>query len=51
MPPGLVSEIEVPWKSSMVSLLLRVLRTISSYAVQKAAKSIRSAALMLGTSS
>ncbi len=51
MPPGLVSEIVVPWKSSMVSLLLRVLRTISSYAVQKAAKSIRSAALMLGTSS
>ena len=49
--PGLVSEIVVPWKSSMVSLLLRALRTMSSYAVQNAAKSIVSAALIDGTSS
>ena len=51
MPPGLVSEIVVPWKSSTPSLLSRALRTMSSYAVQKPAKSIVSAALMLGTSS
>ncbi len=38
--PGLVSEIVVPWKSSTVSLLSRVRRTMSSYAVQNAAKSI-----------
>ncbi len=30
MPPGLVSEIVVPWKSSTVSLLARALRTMSS---------------------
>ena len=49
--PGLVSVIVVPWKSSTVSLLSRALRTISSYAVQNAAKSIVSAALIDGTSS
>ena len=49
--PGLVSEIVVPWKSSTVSLLSRALRTMSSYAVQNAAKSIVSAALIDGTSS
>ena len=51
MVPGLVSEIVVPWKSSTVSLPSRVRRTMSSYAVQNAAKSMLSAALMLGTSS
>ena len=51
MPPGLVSVIVVPWKSSTVSLLSRALRTTSSYAVQKPAKSIVSAPLMEGTSS
>ena len=51
MVPGLVSEIVVPWKSATVSLLLRALRTTSSYAVQKPAKSIDSAALIDGTSS
>ena len=30
MPPGLVSEIVVPWKSATVSLLSRALRTTSS---------------------
>jgi hypothetical protein len=49
--PGLVSEIVVPWKSSTVSRASRALRTMSSYAVQKAAKSIVSAPLMLGTRS
>ncbi len=42
MPPGLVSEIVVPWKSSIVSLLSRALRTISSYAVQNAGEVHRS---------
>ena len=50
-PPGLVSETVVPWKSATASLLSRALRTISSYAVQKAAKSMFSAALMAGTRS
>ena len=30
MPPGLVSDIVVPWKSGTVSLLSRALRTMSS---------------------
>src|SRR3954452_23170209 len=51
MVPGLVRLIVVPWKSETSSLLLRAFLTISSYAVQKWAKSIDSAALMLGTSS
>ena len=51
MVPGLVREIVVPWKSSTVSLSSRALRTTSSYAVQNAAKSIVSAALIDGTSS
>src|SRR3954452_5368077 len=51
MVPGLVSEMVVPWKSSTVSFASRALRTTSSYAVQKAAKSIASAPLMLGTRS
>ena len=49
--PGLVKVIVVPWKSSTASLLLRALRTTSSYAVQKCVKSIASVDLMLGTSS
>lgn len=34
MPPGLVSEMVVPAKSSAVSLLLRAFLTMSSYACQ-----------------
>ena len=49
--PGLVRLIVVPAKSPTVSLPLRALRTVSSYAVQNWRKSIASAALMLGTSS
>src|SRR5665647_3370111 len=49
--PGLVRLSVVPWKSSTVSLLLRALRTMSSYAVQKCVKSMASVDLMLGTSS
>src|SRR4051812_19332219 len=49
--PGLVRLTVVPWKSVTASLLLRALRTSSSYAVQKCAKSMVSAALMDGTSS
>lgn len=51
IPPGLVSEIVVPWKSATVSFDPRALRTRSSYAVQNCAKSRVSAFLMLGTSS
>src|SRR3954469_4206696 len=49
--PGLVRLIVVPWKSGSASLLSRARRTMSSYAIQKSAKVIVSAALIDGTSS
>ena len=48
-PPGFVSEMFVPWKSSGVSLFSRVLLIRSSYAPWKPAKSRASAPLMQGT--
>ena len=51
MVPGLVRLTVVPWKSATVSLLSRARRTMSSYADQNAAKPIRSAPLIDGTSS
>ena len=51
MVPGLVSVMVVPWKSSTASLPSRAFLTSVSYAVQKAAKSMVSAALMDGTRS
>ena len=48
--PGFVIDTVVPVKSSTVSLLVRALRMISSYAAWKAAKSSVSAFLMFGTS-
>jgi hypothetical protein len=49
--PGLVREMDVPVKSLTSSLPSRALRTTSSYALQKEAKSIASAALIDGTRS
>ncbi len=49
--PGLVRLIVVPAKSATVSLPVRALRTMSSYAIQNCRKSSSSADLMLGTSS
>ena len=51
MPPGLVRLIVVPAKSSVVSLPARARRTMSSYAAQNCAKSMRSAPLMAATTS
>ena len=48
MPPGLVSEIVVPWKSAAVSLLPRARVTRSSYAARYSLKVSVSARLMLG---
>ena len=50
MVPGFVRLIVVPVKSSAVSLLLRALRTTSSYAAQNREKSSDSAFLIDGTS-
>ena len=51
MPPGLVSEIVVPWKSAGVSLFERARVTRSSYAARYSLNDIVSARLMLGTNS
>ncbi len=51
MPPGLVRLMVVPEKSSVVSLPARARRTMSSYAAQNCAKSMRSAPLMAATTS
>ena len=48
-PPGLVSDIVAPAKSSGISLLMRAFSTRPSYAARNAAKSIASARLMTGT--
>ena len=50
-PPGLVSDIVAPAKSSGISLLVRAFSTTCSYAAWKPAKSIVSAPLMTGTTS
>ena len=50
-PPGLVSETVTPVKSSIVSLLFRARRTMSSYACQNSKKSSVSAFLMPATTS
>ena len=50
-PPGLVSETVTPVKSSIVSLLLRARRTMSSYACQNSKKLSVSAFLMPATTS
>ena len=51
MPPGLVSEIVVPWKSAAVSLLARVREMRSSYEARNSSNVSVSARLMLGTRS
>ena len=51
MPPGLVSEIVVPEKSSAVSLLLRAFLTISSYACQNCRNDMSSQPLIEATTS
>lgn len=51
MPPGLVSETVTPEKSSIVSLLSRARRTMSSYACQNSKKLRVSAFLMAATTS
>jgi hypothetical protein len=48
---GLVRLMVVPWKSSVVSLPARARRTMSSYAAQNCAKSMRSAPLIAATTS
>ena len=49
--PGLVSEIDAPWKSSTVSLFDFTRRMRSSYAARKPAKSSVSASRMIGVTS